>query len=429
MNTYQLGMRTRLGILGVTLALLLAALALVTPSPAVAGDIGAFGTVEPPIEQCILDLHNAERTSRGIHTLVVDSDLTTYARNWSYEMEESGDFRHSNLSVPGSWYGVGENIAWSQGYGYGCTWLHEGLMNSTGHKANILRTSYDRVGVGAVYDPASGGIINLTVGFGDSDGTNGPAPGAGDPEPVPEFPASPCTSGSCDGLAAVDAGGRWLVFGLESETECHVAWVVPPGDIPFMGDWDGDGIATPGLYRQSDGYVYLRNSNTQGIADYEFFFGNPGDVPLIGDWNGDGKDTVSIYRQSEGRVYIVNALGTDGGGLGAAAMSFGFGNPGDQAFTGDFDGDGIDTIGLYRGSTGFVYFRNSLTAGVAVLSFFYGDPGDQILAGDWDGDGDDTVGVYSPSTRTVYLNMSNSAGAADWTAYVGPFNSVVTAAR
>ena len=40
-----------------------------------------------------------------------------------------------------------------------------------------------------------------------------------------------------------------------------------PGDYPFMGDWDCDDVDTPGLYRQSDGYVYLRNSNTQGIAD------------------------------------------------------------------------------------------------------------------------------------------------------------------
>ena len=40
-----------------------------------------------------------------------------------------------------------------------------------------------------------------------------------------------------------------------------------PGDYPFVGDWDCDGVDTPGLYRQSDGFAYLRNSNTQGIAD------------------------------------------------------------------------------------------------------------------------------------------------------------------
>ena len=63
-----------------------------------------------------------------------------------------------------------------------------------------------------------------------------------------------------------------------------------------------------GLYRQSDGYVYLRNTNTQGIADIKFFFGNPGDVPLAGDFDGDGCDTVGI-PPSEQRFYIINELG------------------------------------------------------------------------------------------------------------------------
>jgi len=40
-----------------------------------------------------------------------------------------------------------------------------------------------------------------------------------------------------------------------------------PGDYPIVGDWDCSGIDTPGLYRQSDGYMYLRNSNTQGVAE------------------------------------------------------------------------------------------------------------------------------------------------------------------
>jgi hypothetical protein len=68
-----------------------------------------------------------------------------------------------------------------------------------------------------------------------------------------------------------------------------------PGDYPIVGDWNCDDIDTPGLYRQSDGYVYLRNANTQGNADIRFFFGNPGDIPLAGDSNKDGCDTVSIY--------------------------------------------------------------------------------------------------------------------------------------
>lgn len=238
----------------------------------------------------------------------------------------------------------------------------------------------------------------------------------------------PCDKGPCDTIAAIDAGGQWSLWDELSSTSGTTDFFFGnPGDIPFMGDWNGDGVATPGLYRQSDGYVYVRFSNTQGVADREFFFGNPGDVPLIGDFDGDGRDSVSIWRASEARVYVINELGDDGKGLGRADFAYYFGNPGDQPFVGDFDGDNVDTIGLYRQSTGFVYFRNSLTTGVADLSFFYGDPGDVIMAGDWDGDGDDTVAVYRPSTRRVYMNLENSSGAADWSGYVGSFPGIVRA--
>ncbi len=93
-----------------------------------------------------------------------------------------------------------------------------------------------------------------------------------------------------------------------------------PADSPFMGDWDCDGIDTPGLYRQSDGYVYLRNSNTQGIADVSFYFGNPGDVPIAGDFDGDGCDPVSLYRPSQGLVYVINRLGSRDAGLGTGGF-------------------------------------------------------------------------------------------------------------
>ena len=186
-----------------------------------------------------------------------------------------------------------------------------------------------------------------------------------------------------------------------------------PGDYPMMGDWNCDGIDTPGLYRQSDGFVYLRNSNSQGIANIRFFFGNPGDIPLAGDFNGNGCDTVSIYRPSEGRVFIINKLGQNEGGLGAAEYSYYFGNPGDKPFVGDFNGDGIDTVGLHRESTGFVYFRNSNTQGFAEFQFFFGDPGDRLVAGDWTGDGKDTPALFRPSNRTIYLRYTNTAGFAD----------------
>ena len=189
-----------------------------------------------------------------------------------------------------------------------------------------------------------------------------------------------------------------------------------PGDFPIVGDWDCDGDETPGLYRQSDGFVYLRNSNTQGNANIRFFFGNPGDIPLAGDFNNDGCDTISIFRPSQARVFIINELGANNGGLGAAEFDYFFGNPGDKPFVGDFDRDGVGTIGLHRESTGLVYFRNSHTQGNADSQFIFGNPGDQIIAGEWaqkDDFGPDTVGIFRPSNGTFYLRFSNTQGNAD----------------
>ena len=186
-----------------------------------------------------------------------------------------------------------------------------------------------------------------------------------------------------------------------------------PGDVPFMGDWDGDGVETPGLYRQADGFVYLRNSNSVGIADIRFFFGDPGDWPVAGDFNGDGFDTVSIYRASNQTFYIINELGENDGGLGAAEFSYVFGNPGDQPFVGDFDGDGVETVGLHRATTGLVYFRNTHSQGIADAQFIFGDPGDRFVAGDWTGDGVFTPALFRPSNTTMFFRYTNSQGNAD----------------
>jgi hypothetical protein len=72
-----------------------------------------------------------------------------------------------------------------------------------------------------------------------------------------------------------------------------------------------------------------------------------------------------------------------------------------------------------------VYFRNSNSTGVAEFQFIYGNPGDKLVAGDWDGDGDDTVGVYRPSNGVFYLRNSNTQGIADAWALAGAYNGVV----
>ncbi len=216
-----------------------------------------------------------------------------------------------------------------------------------------------------------------------------------------------------DGIGVADpTTGRWWL--QDPATGATTSFYFgDPGDVPFLGDWDCDGVDTPGLYRRSDGFVYLRNSNTQGVAERTFFFGNPGDVPIVGDFDGDGCDTVSIYRPSEGRFYIIDALGADGGGLGAAEFDFVFGDVGDVPFVGDFDGDGIDTIGVRRPTTGLLYLSDRLGAGVGRIAFEFGIPSDALVYGDWDGDGVSTPGMFRSAEARFYLRFVNEAGAAD----------------
>ena len=233
----------------------------------------------------------------------------------------------------------------------------------------------------------------------------GPAMAEEEPEPSPPAPLA--------GVGVMDpsSGLWWLRDPLSGQTTSF--YYGKPGDHPMMGDWDCDGIDTPGLYRSEDGYVYLRNSNSQGVADVRFFFGDPGDLPLAGDFNGDMCDTVSIYRPSQGRFFVINELGSDDLGLGEAESDYQFGNLGDKPFVGDFDGDGVDTVGLHRESTGLVYYVNSHRDGVADGSFLFGNPADRLIAGDWSGDGVDTPGVFRPLQGKVYLRYTNAAGVAD----------------
>ena len=200
------------------------------------------------------------------------------------------------------------------------------------------------------------------------------------------------------------ATGRWHVRYRDSSINSF--YYGTPGDVPLLGDWDCDGTDTVAMYRPTNGFVYLRNTNQQGVADHDFFYGLASDIPLAGDWDGDGCDSVAIYR--DGEVFVRNDLST-----GVAEFSYFFGNPGDRPFAGDFDGDGIDTVGLYRESSGLVYFRNSLDSGIADFEFFYGEPSDRIIAGDWNADGADSVAIFRSSDGRFYQSFFNVQKEAD----------------
>ncbi len=112
--------------------------------------------VDEMAETEIFNLINKERVNRGILALNLSAELTQVARSYSQDMAEGGYFAH--ISPEGKSVGdrlhdagikfeqAGENLALAPTVAI----IHEGLMNSEGHRANILLTEFTKVGVGVI---------------------------------------------------------------------------------------------------------------------------------------------------------------------------------------------------------------------------------------------------------------------------------------
>src|SRR4051794_13076735 len=109
----------------------------------------------------------------------------------------------------------------------------------------------------------------------------------------------------------------------------------------------------------------LRNANTPGPADIELIRGDRGDRPVACDWNGDGTETVGVFRK--GRFFLFDSNEKDA----QPVADFWFGNPGDQPLCGDWDGNGKDSVGVWR--AGWFYLRNPNTTGPAQGAFPFGN--------------------------------------------------------
>ncbi len=91
---------------------------------------------------------NQERAAVGAPPLTVHPDLVDGAVYQAWQIANAGTlFHNSDLgAVATGWTAIGENVAYA-----GSAWrAHELLMNSPGHRANILRSGYTHVGVGVV---------------------------------------------------------------------------------------------------------------------------------------------------------------------------------------------------------------------------------------------------------------------------------------
>ena len=125
----------------------------------------------PELEEEMLEMVNQERAKVGLSALQMDSELVAVARNHSNDMFRRGYFSHNTpegitpfdrIETGRIFYRIaGENLA------HAPTLLiaHTGLMNSPGHRENILRPEFGRIGIG-ILDGGSRGLM-ITQNFRD----------------------------------------------------------------------------------------------------------------------------------------------------------------------------------------------------------------------------------------------------------------------
>ncbi|MFJ7935079.1 CAP-associated domain-containing protein [Sporosarcina sp. NPDC096371] len=110
-------------------------------------------------EQQLFDLTNAARVRHGLSALKWEADVAETARNHSIDMADNNYFSHQNqqgkspfdrMDDDGVKYrSAGENLAYGQS---SSIFAHEGLMNSAGHRENILLDRYSHLGTGVSFN-------------------------------------------------------------------------------------------------------------------------------------------------------------------------------------------------------------------------------------------------------------------------------------
>lgn len=121
--------------------------------------------VRPDLEARMLEMVNAERAKEGLKPLAPDPEMAEVARAHSRDMFARGYFSHVNpegqepfdrmRKANVRFLAAGENLALAQTL----VTAHQGLMNSPGHRANILRPQFGRLGIGVL----DGGRYGLMV--------------------------------------------------------------------------------------------------------------------------------------------------------------------------------------------------------------------------------------------------------------------------
>jgi protocatechuate 3,4-dioxygenase beta subunit len=252
----------------------------------------------------------------------------------------------------------------------------------------------------------------------------------GSPDGIP-------VTGDFNGDGTTEAGiyrrGEWFIDvngnGVWDENDLYCL-LGSEKELPVTGDWDGDGKTDIGIFGPEwatdpravmvePGLPDRANESPRGakhnlppplemanaekrilkftaagreradVIDHVFYYGKGTDLPVAGDWNGDGVATIGVFS---GGQWILDDNG-DGRWLPGETM-VNFGQAGDIPVVGDWDGDGVDDLGVYRQGKWILDTNGNRTVDASDRVEQLGGAGDKPVVGDWDGDGRDEIGLY-----------------------------------
>ncbi len=328
-------------------------------------------TVATDLERHLLQLMNEERAAVGLPPLTLELNLNRSADAHSAWMIDADTFSHTGINgtssnqrmvsagfeLRGSW-STGENIGAQSISGSDSFYdevevIHRGLMNSPGHRANILDEDYTHVGLGIATGPltygASGAYqsVLVTQNFGNSGGTlDEDLSGSSAGETIRSTTGNDHISAQAgDDIVISNSGADTVFAGAGNDSVNGGA-----GNDRLMGETGND------FLRGEDGDDML-----YGAAGHDFALGDGGNDTLDG---AHGNDSLS-------------------GGAGNDNLS---GGVGFDALQG---GDGNDTLdGGAQADNLFAGIGNDLLRGGDGFDRLFGGFGDDTLEG---GDGPDAL--------------------------------------
>jgi hypothetical protein len=206
------------------------------------------------------------------------------------------------------------------------------------------------------------------------------------------------------------------------------SWFGLAGDYPVVGDWNGTGTQSIGVFRGGVWYLDLNNNGQwDGVegGDGIYYFGLPGDIPVVGDWTGSGVSRFGVFRCSPGQVcaWILDVNGSKT--YDPSDPIYYYGLYGDAPVVNNWSGAGKeDQIGVYRpmpnGLAMWIVDSNGSGAwdpSDAVYQF--GLASDLPVVGNWNNGTRKRIGVFRNGTWILDTNGDNAYEVTDGVAFFG----------